>query len=279
MKALRGLVTVLLLTVSAAAAVEYGPGVHDLAGVLDDDAETLLSARCAELSERGLELAVVIVREPASGENAEAWLKQWAATAETKPSRGRAVVHIALADGSASCAAEGAVATLWRPSARDRLIADALKPALAQGNLGTLLDGLRDAADQLSATSGPAPKLPPPPLPPAAAQPSRPWLGPLPLVAGPVLLCLLAAWLRLGRRHAALVLPWLLALYSGLYLLLRFRPVWFMALGFTAVAPVIYLALTPPAPRPVRLRPSHGGFGCRGFGALGMDRLRGPAAW
>jgi hypothetical protein len=105
-----------------------------------------------------------------------------------------------------------------------------------------------------------------------AMPPPRPWLNPWAWILSPVLGFALVAWWREGGWAMLALLPPLLLLYAGLYLILRYRPPLLTPLAWLAATPLVYLAM---AVRHVAARWG-AGFSLTGFGGLGLGRQRTP---
>lgn len=253
-------------------------GVHDPSGYLSDTARGQLDSACASLLERaGVDLAVSIER-PLPGRSAEldrqVTAKLLAALEGASPGAvGRAVLVVKVADRVATAEVSEALEEVLPSDRFAALTASALERALAAGAPVGVANALLDLIGRLplgadadaGSTAGDT----------AARWRGAAWLNPWWLVVLPTILfgALLAR--QQGRGRALWLTPLLLLLYTGLYLLLRFQPIWFMVLGATGVAPVLLWLGGPPVGlllREAAWREPSGGWSLTRLGALGVGR-------
>ncbi len=298
----RALLLVLVtLAVGPAAAQYFGPGVHDRVGLLSKARRQSLSAQVQQFGERTeTEFAVVIVRGDSNSRDgdpadAQAWLTGWREAPEEGSEEGNepastsgqgeleqlrfVVLHLNVAKKLATVAVTPNLAAKFTSETRAE-IAKMVQPALAERSAEAVGKALSLAVQRVSVAAGlPAPAKravaqPAPEVPSFVMPAPRPWLRPLWLVALPTALMAVLLWWRGGLWQAVAATPLVLLLYSGLYLLLRFRPTWFMVVGALAVAPLVFWIMTPPragkAAAPADAAWRHGGFGTTGFAGLGL---------
>ncbi len=268
----------LLLAAGLAAAAPVpellAPGLIDPSSLVDPDAAARIGQLCDRLAGQSLELAVVVEPSaPAEPPAARAWLDAWPAG---EGDLERAVLHVSLAEQTATLAAGEAMAARWPEPLWTDLRDDTLVPALASRDTLEVSRALARAtaalAQAVGVTEPGTVAVATTPLPPPA--PPRRWLRPLWFVWLPTLALALIAVRRVSWSGALLLIPWLVLLYGGSYLLLRFRPALFMVCGVATIAPVVYLVASRPAPRAGPAPARRGGFGLGGFGGFGHDRLR-----
>lgn len=285
-------------------------GVADRAGLLRVARSRVIGERLNRIAEQG-EVAVAIVVERGDEQTEEApqdaadWLRVWAkeltpepATEPVEPREAdvpeplpsdlgrRAVIHVSLESQAVTLAGRDEFLKLIGPEQRTRWTDEWIAPALAGGDVEVLADALDQVVEDLGRAAGVAfdehtpvvEEVAAPPAPPQVVVP-RPWLNVWWFVLLPTLLVGGVLIYREGPVRGCLLLPPVFLLYAGLFLLLRFNPLWFMVIGVAAVAPVLLLMGAPPrAQAPGRARPlrqvGHGGFGVTGFGGLGVERVR-----
>jgi uncharacterized membrane protein YgcG len=282
MKAARGVVLAVCLVVAALAQAQaqeplllpdHG-GLLDPAHFLSSSAQHEVRTALERLHvEHHIDLVVVIETAGSEGATAAHLLKTWPAARDEAALCG--VLHLVLSTKAADVALAPALADSLPAEVRTTLVEAKVRPALTDESAAALAAALLDVTARLAAaTAGRAsatavPVLPPPPPPPD-------WLNPLYWIVAPALIFALLVWIREGGRAMLALLPCLLLLYSGAWLMLSFRPRLFMGMGWlAAVAPVAYLA-TRPALATVVVRAVGrwcGGLGVTRFGPLGTDRL------
>jgi len=289
-------------------------GVLDPAEAVDHARTRRLSERVEGLVKQpGLELLIVFQRGEEQDERTAAdWLKLWQPAADepeaeppteapgeagsaedtaTERSQSppatapleeprpaglpRGVMVVRLAPGEIDFASSEGFDDKWPAGARERVLADQVKPSLTAHDMTGLLQGLLGICDQLSgrldAAAGQAQADVP--IAPARVAPPRPWLNGWLFVGLPVLVWMaLLAW-RHGGRPAVLAAAPMALLYGGLYFLLAFQPVALIAAGILALTP-LWLLLDEPMARPapagaVTWWPGASGFGQTGFGGFG----------
>lgn len=294
MSGLRWWVVVGLCTLACASslAVEnrYDLGLHDHAELLSKGWLKAIGEHAELLATNGgLALAVVIERGrtdlPQGAETPAArWLAAWQKEDEAfggAPAVPRAVFFLRLRDARATLAYEPELASLFTAERSAEWTDKVLTPAVAAGETEGIATVVMEVLRSLAVASGATPAETVPeaaPVRETVAGEARPELSPWLWIGLPVLLFGLAGIGRWGLLPGLLAVPWIGLLYAGLYLVVRFAPQWFAWLGFTAVAPLALLLLTPRAtvgtaaaagPVPV----STGGFGLTGHGALGRGSL------
>lgn len=263
------------LATAAPAPELLAPGLVDPSSLIDPDAAARIGQLCDRLAEQSLELAVVV--EPSAPAEpppaARAWLDAWPAG---EGDLERAVLHVSLAEQTATLAAGEGLRAQWSELLWQDLLRDLLEPAMASRDTLAVSRALARAtaalAQAVGVTEPGTMAVATTPLPPPA--PPRRWLRPLWFVWLPTLALALIAVRRVSWPGALMLVPWLVLLYGGIYLLLRFRPSLFMICGVATIAPLVYLMTSRPAPRAGPAPARRGGFGLGAFGAFGHDRLR-----
>lgn len=281
----RWLVGLLLavMAVGAAPSTLFEVGLRDDAALLPPGRDRVLSERMRQLArDAEIELLVVLEHNGASVGDASAWLARWGEQHPDEPAPvKRAVLHLDLRRPKTSLAVSPPLEPLLPEQTRAALINSVIAPAVASRNTGTLGEAIEDVIRRIGRQAGVTVGPPPDPAgltaaPEPVVAPPRPWLSPWLLVALPVGLFAVLVAGREGGAGTFGVALLLALLYGGLYLLLRFRPSWFVLLALAAAAPALLMLGSPPAPprRRRRLVPVGGGFGVTalgGFGAGGFE--------
>ena len=176
------------------------------------------------------------------------------------------MLQVVLESRAADLALSASLSESIADTARTQLLDVRVKPALSRhvtdpkaalGDALVYLAGqLQSALPEPSTEAVKTKPLPPPPAPPLWLHPGW-WLG------LPVLVCWVILGARLGARAALAYLPPLLLLFGGVYLCLRFAPLWLSASVPLALLAVAVATTQPAVSRAIRgVVVRCGGLGC-----------------